>query len=172
MLVASKQERRSHKRGHQEPCSHTSGETGQRRPRCLRCVHCVAVRKLLVASLVAGRGMLPAGESRAAAEPTTRFPGQRRVRSVRAYPLAHWFASFHRQVGETQPAGFQPLVHPHQVALNLDSAIMIPKPQTNCLISLQLEPRRGNRVRLRTHSTRCRHCWFDVDVSEPFHGFP
>jgi hypothetical protein len=63
-------------------------------------------------------------------------------------------------------------IYPYQVALDLDSMIMLPEPEADCLTPLN----GSNRVKAETTVGNIQHTagvtGLDIDVGESFHGLP
>jgi hypothetical protein len=89
-----------------------------------------------------------------------------------ACPPAHCFATFFGQIRKSQSGGLLRLIRPYQVALNLDSTIMLPEPETDCLNALN----GSNRMKAKTTFRNIQHtaaiAGLNIDVGESFRGLP
>jgi len=75
-------------------------------------------------------------------------------------------------MGKSQSAGLLRPIHPYEVALDLDSTMMLLEPETDCLAALN----RNDGVKAKTMFGNIQHTATvtgpDIDVGESFHGFP
>jgi hypothetical protein len=76
------------------------------------------------------------------------------------------------QIHKSQSTALLRLIHPYQVALNLDSMMVVPEPEMDCLTPLN----GSNGVEAKPTFGNIQHAaavtGLDIDVGESFHGFP